>query len=188
MFNVRKCVLTFLVFALLGVSSSAFAYTATVEISISGLTSLDLAGVDLRVEYDNDLVTTDSYTVTDALGDIDAGEADDWSGVSVTGDGFDVSLVSWLTDFSSQADSFVLASITVSSDDSDALAAINLDEFSYIDLVDPNDEWINDYVVETTASGFNISVNNASPVPVPSAFTLLAFGLTGLTLFARRRA
>lgn len=188
MFNLRKCVLTVLAIVLVGISSSAFADTMTVEISISGLTTLDLSAVDLTVEYDNALVTTDGYTVTDALGSIDAGDAEDWSGVSADGEGFYVSILSLLTDFSSQADSFVLAAITVSSDDDAALAAINLNDFSYIDLVDQNTNWIRAYTVETTANGFNISVSSASAVPEPSAFTLLAFGLLGLTQLARWRA
>ncbi|WP_020585368.1 PEP-CTERM sorting domain-containing protein [Desulfobacter curvatus] len=188
MFNVRKYVLTVLVIVLVGMSSSAFADTTTVEISISGLSTVDLSAVDLTVEYDNALVTTDGYTVTDALGSVDAGDAEDWSGISAVGDGFDVSIFSWLTDFSSQADSFVLATLTLSSDDGGALAAVNLDDFSYIDLVDQNNNWISAYTVETTARGFNISVASASAVPEPSAFTLLAFGLLGLTQLARRRA
>lgn len=195
MINVKKCVLSVLVIVLMGITSSAFAFTVTdgnntetVEISISGLTDLDLASVDMTIEYDNDLVDTNSYTVTDALGSIDAGDAEDSSGLSIYGNGFDVNIYSWLTDFSSQPDSFVLATITVSSSDEGALADINLDESSYINLLDQNDEWISDYTIETTANGFNISVNSTNPVPIPSAFTLLAFGLTGLTLFARRRA
>ena len=188
MFNLRKCVLGVLVIALVGVTSSAFAdmMERTVEISISGLTDLDLASVDLTIDYDVSFLPSVAYTLTDQLGGIGT-DADDWSSDPGTGDGYNIGILSYLDDFSSQSDSFVIASLTFSSENTEALAAINLDDLSYINLVDQNNEWISDYAVETTTNGFNIGVGSASAVPEPSAFTLLAFGLLGLTQLARRR-
>jgi hypothetical protein len=106
------------------------------------------------------------------LGSFDLFEADDWSDGD---DGFgtvNLSVVSWLFDFSGQSNDFVLATLSFDGDES-AMAGINL---SYIDLSDEFGDAI-PYAVNGT--GINV-------VPEPSAILLLGAGLLGLAGLRRR--
>ncbi len=157
-------------------ASPAAAYE--VNITISGLEGLDLAGFEFVVNYDSSLTVTD-YTPTEELGsftgpDPDYPDAEDWSEwEDETGTAYHLSVLSYLSDFSTQADSFVLATISFSGDES-ALSGITL---SSIILSD----------VDGNGIAFTVNGTHISAVPVPGAFCLMGSGMLALSFLRRKK-
>lgn len=153
----------------------AVVFTATaagavnVDITISGLEKVDLRAFDLNVQYDQTLLTFDSYTMTDELGSFtvppDAPDAEDWS-LGDNGSGtVNLAALSYLSDFSSQPDAFTLATLSFSGEES-AMAAVYLSDIVLSDpLGDP---------LSFTVNGADITV---SVVPLPGAIWLFCTGL-----------
>lgn len=159
----------------IGISPAA-ATSYDVEIIISGLTDSDLTAFDLDVSYDYTALTFEGYSLTDELGSITDGDAyDDSYGDDGLGT-LNLVLTSILDDFSTQSDTFVLATITFSGDVA-ALAGVSI---SYVELVD--------YDFNTISSDcIGISVN---PVPEPGTMCLMGLGtlLFGVAGWRRRKA
>jgi hypothetical protein len=144
----------------------------TAELKVSGLENDDLGGFDVDLGYDANYLAFSDYLLGDHLGLVDDIEATDWSDGD---DGFgtiNLAEISYLLDFSSQPDTFTLATIEFT-----AIASTGDDytqlTIPYFDLTDANGEAL-DFVVELP--GF-IKIN---PVPVPGAVWLLATGLLGV--------
>lgn len=163
-------------------SASAFAAPYTIGIYISGLENCDLGNFDIDISYDSSMLSVIDYSLTSELGSLDDGDAEDFS-LGDDGSGtLSLCVISYLDDLSSQSDSFLLAFIIFDDFDGASLSDISID--SYIDLGDAFGDEITDY----TVSGTSITVNNSpSEVPVPSALSLLAFGLVGLIGLAGNR-
>jgi hypothetical protein len=160
-------------------TTAAAVQTYDIEITISGLAGLDLAGFDLDVNYDDTLLTFDDYTLTEALGSFTGSDpsypdAEDWSLGDDTPGTVNLSVVSYLMDFSDQLDAFVLATISFSGDAS-ALTDISLSD---ILLSDP----------EGNAIAYRVDGTNISAVPVPGAIWLMGSALLGVAGLRRRAA
>ena len=149
------------------------ASAAFVDITISELIYQDLAGFELDVNYDSTALTLDYYTLTDELGSFSAGDAEEWS-LGDDGIGtFNLSVLSYLMDFSTQSDDFILATLSFSGDDS-AISNIIL---SNIILSDPYGE----------AIPFSVNGTDINVVPEPGTMCLMGFGVALLGFACRRR-
>ncbi len=159
------------------VMGAATAAAYDVEITISGLEGLDLAGFELVVNYDSSLTVT-GYTLTEELGsftgpDAENPDAEDWSEwEDETGTAY-LAVVSYLSDFSAQSDSFTLATITFSGDES-TLSGISLSDIILSDA-------------DGNGIAFTVNGTHISAVPVPGTFLLLGAGVAGLAGLRRGR-
>lgn len=148
--------------------------TVSVDIEISGLESVDLAGFDLDVSFDDSVLDFTGYTLYDELGVVPA-DASDWSQGDDGSGTINVAEMSWLWDLSGQSDSFTLATLTFA-----GLEVGSSDlTFTYTDL---SDDWGD--VITADLLGGNVDVN---PVPLPGAVWLLGSGLAGLVGLKRRK-
>ena len=156
---------TFTVMFLIGLAQSA---SASVDITISGLENFDLAAFDLNLNYDDGTMIFMDYTLTEELGSFDLLDAEDWS---FGDDGFgtvNLAVVSYLFDFSSQSDSFTLATVNFDFDGDVYLSDIVLsDEFG-------------------DAIPFTVNGTDISAVPVPGAIWLLGSAFAGIIGIRRR--
>ena len=82
-----------------------------IDIVISGLENSNLGAFDFNVLYDDAILDFDYYLLGDELGDIGTGEAEDWSLGDLGGGEINLSELSWLSNFSSQPDSFTLGTL-----------------------------------------------------------------------------
>ncbi len=156
-------------------STSAFATQYTVDISISGLETCDLAGFNLDVEYNAADLSVVSYTLGTQLGRLEGVNpyAEDFSMEDYEIGTFNLCEISYLDDFSFQSDAFLLATITFESSEEDALSGINI---SYLDLADELD---NDIAFTVNGTSITAICNTASAVPEPSTLFLMVSGLLG---------
>ncbi len=187
MFDLRKGILAGLVAVLVGLAPSAWAASfvngnLSMEITISGMDSVDLSGFDMEITYDSSLLDFSGYVLTDELGSIDDGQAVDNSygeEDAFTPGTITLSMVSLLdaSDLASQSDDFVLATLYFWGDE-EAISGVSV---SSLDISIAN--------VSLNAISFSIDVETkaAETVPVPSAFSLLALGLMSLSQVGRRR-
>ena len=149
--------------------------TISVDVEISGLESVDLAGFDLDVSFDDSVLDFTGYTLYDELGAI---PADAWD-LSNGDDGFgtiNLAEMSWLWDLSGQSDSFTLATLTFEGLE---VGCSDL-TFTYADL---SDDWGDVITIDSLGDG-SVDVN---PVPLPGAVWLLGSGLAGLVGLKRRK-
>ena len=184
MSKMRHCILAVLIAGFLSLASSASATSfvssdLSIDITIDALQSMDLAGFDIEITYDNSLLNFSGYVLTSELGDIEAGEAEDFSYTDQTfvPGVISLRLSSYLDDtqLADQADDFVLVSLYFWGDE-EALADVSVTslDFSAVNI-------------EGTQISFTLAnTAQASAVPVPATISLLSMGLVSLIPFARR--
>lgn len=188
-----KFILTFLTF--LFVSGPSFAATLyflpttssiyvgdsiNVDIFISGLGNDNLAAFDFNVNYDDSILTFISYTLYDGLGMIDSSDpladATDLSWGDLGGGVINLSELSWLPDFNSQADTFTLATLSFT-----GIAKGN-------GTLSISNTILSDELgapLDTISNTAGITV--AAPVPEPGTMGLFSIGLLGLAGVYRRK-
>ncbi len=154
--------------------STSACFASVVEINISGLSNYELAAFSLDISYDTNVLSLESYELTDQLGsfveeDFEAIDDSDW-----TDDGLlSLNISTYLMDFSNQADEFVLVTLNFTVVDGADLSSITLTNILL------GDEYGD--AIPYTVSGTAINV-----VPIPSAFALMGFGLMGIAGLTRR--
>lgn len=166
----RSFVTVILFSAILFTGATAMAYN--VDIDIFGLDRFNLAAFDLNVNYDDNLLTFDSYTLTNELGSFtvptDYPEAEDWSLGDDGSGSVNLAVLSSLSDFNDQPDAFTLATLVFSGEER-AIGGISL---SHIVL---SDDFGN--TIPFTTSGTQINAGRPDPIPIPGAIWLLGSGL-----------
>jgi hypothetical protein len=163
-------------------SSSGAGDDVSVTLMVSGLGDGipdSLGAFDLDINFDPNVLSFDSYSLFDGLGDVDLFEAfDDSSG----DDGFgtiNLALISFLFDFeldALQSDMFALAELFFTVD---ALASGETTALS-LNVLDFSDAFGSSFIVDV-GNDATISVNQVS-APAPQ----LLLGLALLSLFVRR--
>jgi hypothetical protein len=152
--------------------------TLAVDIKIDGLENDDLSAFAFNVNYDDSILSFDSYSLGDQLGEIPS-EALDLSLGDLGGGVIDLAETSLLFDFSSQPDAFTLATVSFTAD---ALGESMLD-ITEVSLVD-GDFFAPGFLPASVEPG---SVNVA-PVPEPGTVVLMLVGIGGLGILKRRRS
>jgi len=139
----------------------------SIDIVISSLFADNLAAFDLNINYDDGILRFSSYVLGTELGDISAGDAFDWSSGDLGGGTINLAEVSLLSDFGSQPDSFVLASLVFS------VLSPGITNLTFSDVV-LSDEW-GSPLIATLESG---TVNSSAPIPEPATMFLIGIWLT----------
>ncbi|GEM_PF-1374193 len=143
------------------------------DVYVGGLMpNQDLAGFDITIAQDQPLLLSfQGYQLGPELGDIAAGEAEDWSLGDLGNGEIQIAEISLLSDLSSQPDHFSLATLTFNAD---AVGTTMLD-FSNSDWTDADGNSIP--LCGTIPAAIQVEV---APVPAPGAMLLLAAGLAGI--------
>jgi hypothetical protein len=147
-----------------------------IGIVISGLENADLGAFDFSINYDSTILGFNSYTLGDGLGDIAAGDADDWSLGDDGAGAINLAEISWLWDLSSQSDAFTLATISFTGIGAGTSPLL----FSNVTL---GDYWGD----PLTATSENGSARVTAPVPVPATIFLMVTGLAWVFGFSRKK-
>ena len=149
------------------------------DINIAGLENLDLGTFDLDVAFDDGVYEFHDYFLTDALGSISFGDAEDWSyGLDDDTGSVNIAVLSYLTDLTYQPSEFTLTTLVFSRNDDVTLLDNVSSEFGVTvnALVDAFGD----------AIPFTVSGTEISAIPVPAAVLLLGSGLIGLVAIRRR--
>lgn len=159
-----------LICALLVCTAPAMAANVVLlDVDITGLAGFDVGAFDLDVSFDPEVYEFHHYDLTDALGSISLGDADDWS-YGHYADGYvNIAALSYLIDLGYQPSEFTLATLVFSKDD--AITALNTfsSDFDLIinDLSDANGDPI----------PFSVNGTRINAIPLPAAAWLLGSGL-----------
>ncbi|MBU1010504.1 MAG: PEP-CTERM sorting domain-containing protein [Bacteroidetes bacterium] len=146
-----------------------------VDVLISDMQGAYLGAFDFNVNFDESVLAFDSYSLGSELGDISAGNADDW-GFGYLGSGvLNLSELSWLWDLSSQPDEFTLATISFLGNGQGTSVLMLSD-------VILSDDWGYDLQAISESSSINVT----SSVPEPATILLLSAGFIGLFSAKRR--
>lgn len=148
----------------------------TVDVVASLDPADDLASYFIDVIYDGLALDFASVEVSDALGSLDFDAIDVSLPPAVFGDlgVINIAVESFLTDFSSQPDEFLLATLSYTATRPGAVL-LEVGDFPALD--DPN-------LIPIEAEAVNAEI---AAVPVPSPAYLLSIGAAGLVTVARRR-
>lgn len=156
-----------------GPDTAVVGQSLEIDLIVSGLDATGLAGFDIDVKFDPNLLSFSSYRLGAELTDPVFGQ-DDWSLGAVDSGVVNLSELSYLLDFSGQPNSFSIATITF-----DTLAAgaalFNFDHFDFTDGMGSP--------LQLNALNGGVRIN---PVPLPGVWSLLLAGLAGL-YFSRKR-
>lgn len=153
-----------------------------IDILISELTeNLNLAAYSLDILFNSSILTFDSYALGLELTDAGWG-TDDWS-TGNNGEGIiNLSELSWLMDFSTQSDSFVLASLFFTG----SSAGVSTLSFANIILGDEYGESLTD--LQLFQAALEVTAVETNPVPEPATMVLMGIGLLGFTGLKRKRS
>lgn len=152
--------------------------TIAVDIIISGLESQDLSAYDFDISFDNTILDFQAYSLGSGLGAPDGSL--DWS-LGDLGLSINLAEVSYLGDFSSQEDSFTLATLTFTGLlPGETNLSFLIYESIWQGFTDGDDNWM-------TIDEFNTAEITVSSVPIPSSLSLLSFGLFSLIMFSRKK-
>jgi hypothetical protein len=131
-----------------------------------------LTGYDFNVNYDSAILSVDNYIIGSGLGDLDSGEAEDWSGGDNGMGSINLAEVFYLMGFSFQKDSFALATGSFIGESLGNSILTFSDVILGDSLGDP---------ISATSENANINV-----VPVASSALHLFSGLLGLAGLRRK--
>jgi hypothetical protein len=144
-----------------------------IDIVLSDLGGRYVGAFDFDVTFDDAILTFDSYRLTDNLGNISLGDADDWSFGDLGFGTVNIAEISWLGDLSFQGNSFKLATLSFTA----ATAGSSMLGFG---LANISDDW-GGVITAVLGTG----AIDVKPVPEPATMLLMGTGLAGL--FAVRR-
>lgn len=143
-----------------------------VDIIISGMETDNLAEFSFDINFDDSILTFDSYALGSELTDPFWGQ-DDWSLGDLGGGVINLSELSWLWDFSSQPDTFTLATVSFTG------TSLGTSSLSFSNVI-LGDYWGNSLSAD-------LETGTVSPVPEPATIILLGTGLAaGLVGFRKR--
>jgi len=142
-----------------------------VDVVISDLGGSFVGAFDFDVTFDDTILTFNSYSFTDNLGDISAGDADDWSFGDLGFGTVNLAELSWLLDLSFQGDSFTLATLSFTG------SAVGTSGLGF-GLANISDDWGNPIAV--TLGAGTVDVAGGAPVPEPATMILFGTGIAGL--------
>lgn len=143
-----------------------------VDIVISGMEIDNLAEFDFDINYDDTILQFNSYVLGNELTDPLGGQ-DDWSLGDLGSGVINLGELSWLSDFSSQPDSFTLATVSFTG----ISLGTSLLEFSAVILGNE----LGDPLLADLESG------KITPVPEPATILLLVTGMAGFGVFSRKK-
>ena len=149
--------------------------TFTVDVRVSLDDNVDLASFFIDVLYDDTLLDFVSLDYGDALGEVGVDALDLPPGPDEFSGIVNLELESFLSDFSAQADEFVIGVITFMGT---GIGDTLLEFGDFAELVAP----------DLSSIDFDAVDGSASVVPVPGAVWLFGAGLAGLAGLRRRRA
>lgn len=149
-----------------------------VDVELSDLGGSYVGAFDFDVNYDDTVLTFNSYSLTGSLGDISAGDAFDWSWGDLGFGTVNLSELSLLWDFTSRQDgsSLTLARLSFIGTN------VGTTSLSFDNVTISDDMWSGIGV-----SLYTGSIDVAAPVPEPAAMFLFGTGLVGLLGSAVRR-
>lgn len=132
-----------------------------VDIIISGMETDNLAEFSFDINYDDSILTFDSYVLGTELTDPFWGQ-DDWSLGDRGGGIINLSELSWLMDFSSQPDVFRLATVSFTG------LTLGTSSLSFSNVI-LGDDWGDPLSAD-------LETGTVSPVPEPATILLLGTG------------
>jgi hypothetical protein len=157
-------------------SSITMGDSIDIDILLSDLGGLYVGAFDFDVTFNDAILSFDSYSLTDNLGRISLGDADDWSFGDLGFGTINIAEISWLGDLSFQADSFTMATLSFTA----RTAGSSTLGFGFANISDD----LGGLITATIGAG-SIDVATA-PVPEPATMLLMGTGIAGL-IAARRK-
>jgi len=140
-----------------------------VDLIISGLENDDLGYFEFDINFDDSILGFNSYSLGNGLGNIAAGDADDWSAGDLGGGTINLIEISYLLDLSFQSDSFSLATLSFTG------VGLGSSPLSYSNIV-LGDDWGGALSADTIDGSIDV-------VPEPATLLLFGIGFIGLFCF-----